>query len=97
MCNGSAPLRLDWKKEKTAELAKLQPKEVALMEETQAIIRRKGMHFRNNAVTCLMTNDFSENDVLSLRKTHQYESPLYWCHQLYFEDWDTSPVHIVGE
>ncbi|KAK4671865.1 hypothetical protein QC764_609410 [Podospora pseudoanserina] len=79
VCNGSAPLRLDWKKEKTAELAKLQPKEVALMEETQTIIRRK------------------ENDVLSLRKTHQYESPLYWCHQLYFEDWDTSPVHIVEE
>ncbi|KAK4171558.1 hypothetical protein QBC36DRAFT_339723 [Triangularia setosa] len=79
VCNGSAPLRLDWKKEKTGELAKLQPEEVALMEKTQAIIRRK------------------ENDVLSLRQTHQYERPLYWCHQLYFEDWDTSPVHIVEE
>ncbi|KAK0665620.1 hypothetical protein QBC41DRAFT_327580 [Cercophora samala] len=79
VCNGSVPLRLDWKKEKTAQLAKLQPSEVALMEETQAIIRRK------------------EKDVLRLRKTHQYESPLYWCHQLYFEDWDNSPVHIVEE
>ncbi|KAK0744840.1 hypothetical protein B0T21DRAFT_358540 [Apiosordaria backusii] len=79
VCNGAAPLRLDWKKEKTVELAKLQPDEVALMEKTQAIIRRK------------------QNDVLSLRKTHQYERPLYWCHQLYFEEWDTSPVHIVEE
>ncbi|KAK4199998.1 hypothetical protein QBC40DRAFT_280934 [Triangularia verruculosa] len=79
VCNGSAPLKLNWKKEKTAELAKLQPDEVALMEETQAIIRQ------------------NENKVLSLRNTHQYEKPLYWCHQLYFENWDTSPVHIVEE
>ncbi|KXX78005.1 hypothetical protein MMYC01_201721 [Madurella mycetomatis] len=36
-----------------------------------------------------------ETEVLNLRETHQYEKSLYWCGQLFFENWDASPVHVV--
>ena len=39
----------------------------------------------------------AEKDVLSLRTSHQYERPLYWAGQLFYEDFDTSPVHVVEE
>ncbi|KAK3294535.1 uncharacterized protein B0H64DRAFT_400950 [Chaetomium fimeti] len=38
-----------------------------------------------------------ESDVLSLRKTHKYEKTLYWAGQLFTENFDTSPVHVVEE
>ncbi|KAK4183081.1 hypothetical protein QBC35DRAFT_508751 [Podospora australis] len=79
VCNGSAPLRLDWRDSKTNEMAQLKPPEVEFMKKTQSIIRAR------------------EKDVVSLRKTRRYEQTLYWCHQLYFEDWDRSPVHVIDE
>ncbi|KAJ4300110.1 hypothetical protein N0V88_002779 [Collariella sp. IMI 366227] len=36
-----------------------------------------------------------QNDVRSLRGTHLYESTLYWSGQMYFGDFDTSPVRVV--
>ncbi|KAK0636571.1 hypothetical protein B0T17DRAFT_482151 [Bombardia bombarda] len=37
----------------------------------------------------------TENDVLSLRTSHQYGRCLYWCHQLFFDNWDSSfPVQV---
>lgn len=39
----------------------------------------------------------TENDVRSLRGTYNYEYPLYWSGQLFFEDFDTSPVCVVEE
>lgn len=32
-----------------------------------------------------------------LRLEHQYERKLYWCHQLFLENWDTGPPHIMPE
>ncbi|GAB1319223.1 Zn(2)-C6 fungal-type domain-containing protein [Madurella fahalii] len=77
MCNGSAPLRLDWTSPKTAAMARLEPSQVAFMIKTKSMIADR------------------ETDVLNLRKTHQYGKNLYWGGQLFFENWDTSPVHVV--
>ncbi|KAK3318158.1 hypothetical protein B0H66DRAFT_477050 [Apodospora peruviana] len=38
-----------------------------------------------------------QNDAFVLRRKHKYESPLYWCYQLYSEDWDKSPAHVIEE
>ncbi|KAL2143606.1 hypothetical protein VTI28DRAFT_10191 [Corynascus sepedonium] len=41
ICNGSAPLRLDWKSPKVASMAKLDSAQVAFMQRTQALIASK--------------------------------------------------------
>ncbi|KAL2267134.1 hypothetical protein VTJ83DRAFT_4411 [Remersonia thermophila] len=79
VCNGSAPLRLDWTSPKVAAMAKLDQEQVEFMKRTQAMVARR------------------EQQVLRLRTTHQYESTLYWCGQLFTETFDTSPVHVVEE
>ncbi|KAK4152150.1 hypothetical protein C8A00DRAFT_44744 [Chaetomidium leptoderma] len=79
ICNGSAPLRLDWTSPKVAAMAKLNGDQVKFMQRTQAMIAAR------------------ENDVLRLRAAHKYERPLYWAGQLFTEDFDTSPVHVVEE
>jgi len=42
VCNGAAPLRLDWSSPKAAALAKLDPYQVRFMQETQAIVAQRG-------------------------------------------------------
>ncbi|KAK3688256.1 hypothetical protein B0T22DRAFT_376723 [Podospora appendiculata] len=77
VCNGSAPLRLDWRSPAASVMAKLDANQVAFMRRTQTMIQAR------------------EPDVLSLVRTHQYEKPLYWCHQLFFDKWDSSPAQVV--
>jgi len=79
LCNGSAPLNMDWTSPSLAAMAKLEPSQVELMQKTQAMIRAR------------------ESDVLRLRNSHKYEKTLYWAGQLYTENFDTSPVHVVEE
>lgn len=42
-----------------------------------------------------IANRDTETDILEIRKADQYEAALYWGSQLFFENWDTSPVHVV--
>lgn len=42
VCNGSAPLRLDWTSPKVASMAKLEPDQVQFMKRTQAMIALRG-------------------------------------------------------
>lgn len=42
-CNGSAPLMIDWTKEESARIAKLDAEEVKYMVRTQTKIRKRGM------------------------------------------------------
>ncbi|KAK3390097.1 hypothetical protein B0H63DRAFT_391292 [Podospora didyma] len=58
VCNGSAPLKLDWKLPTTISMAKLEPEQVAFMERTQEIIRERENNIRslqatNNYERCL--------------------------------------------
>ena len=41
-----------------------------------------------------MANAKLENEVVSLRTNHRYESTLYWCHQLFYENWDSTQIQI---
>jgi len=77
VCNGSAPLRLNWDSPTAATMARLEPKQVQFMRQTQAMIQTR------------------EQDVLRLRKAHAYGADLYWCHQLFFENWDSSYPIVV--
>lgn len=43
LCNGSAPLNMDWKSPSLAAMAKLEPSQVELMQKTQSMIRARGM------------------------------------------------------
>ena len=42
VCNGSAPLRLEWKNSKATKLANLKPHEIQFMNETQRAIQKRG-------------------------------------------------------
>ncbi|KAG7287574.1 hypothetical protein NEMBOFW57_007086 [Staphylotrichum longicolle] len=79
VCNGSAPLRLDWSSPKVAAMAKLDQQQVQFMKRTQAMIASR------------------EEEVLNLRATHKYGKTLHWAGQLFYGDFDTSPVHVVEE
>ncbi|KAK0721967.1 hypothetical protein B0T26DRAFT_643248 [Lasiosphaeria miniovina] len=47
VCNGSAPLRLNWKLPTTCAMANLEPDQVAFMETTQAAIRSRENDLRH--------------------------------------------------
>ncbi|KAK4169918.1 hypothetical protein QBC43DRAFT_306835 [Cladorrhinum sp. PSN259] len=79
VCNGSVPLKCDWKSAKTIEMARLDGDQVEFMKKTQVMIRQR------------------ENDVRALRGSRKFESSLYWCHQLFFEDWDKSANNSIEE
>ncbi|KAK4251374.1 hypothetical protein C7999DRAFT_10852, partial [Corynascus novoguineensis] len=55
ICNGSAPLRLDWKSPKVASMAKLDSAQVAFMQRTQALIASKGKLFRYSPAILICT------------------------------------------
>jgi hypothetical protein len=39
-----------------------------------------------------------EASLRDLRERNQYEKPLYWCHQLFFPEWDAGgPLQILDE
>jgi hypothetical protein len=38
-----------------------------------------------------------ENVMAELRSKHRYETDLYWSHQLFLENWDSGPPHIMEE
>ncbi|OCL15204.1 hypothetical protein AOQ84DRAFT_384184 [Glonium stellatum] len=44
----------------------------------------------------LLTKDVIKmrDEVESLRANHKYERTLYWCHQLFYQEWDCSPIKI---
>jgi hypothetical protein len=42
VCNGSVPLKLDWKSPKTVAMAKLDPNQVEFMKKTQTMIAARG-------------------------------------------------------
>ncbi|KAK4238564.1 hypothetical protein C8A03DRAFT_15005, partial [Achaetomium macrosporum] len=42
VCNGSAPLRLDWTSPKVASMARLEPDQVEFLQRTQAMIAARG-------------------------------------------------------
>lgn len=35
-----------------------------------------------------------QKSVVCLKSEHKYESLLYWCHQLFYQDWEPFQVHI---
>jgi len=39
----------------------------------------------------------TETGVVRLRAQHEYEKPLYWCGQLFTENWDNSPAQVVAD
>jgi len=77
VCNGSAPLHMDWRDPTISATAKLDVEQVNFMEGIIAKISK------------------SEEFVLGLRLKNQYESALYWCHQLFFPDWEPPSPHIA--
>jgi hypothetical protein len=42
-----------------------------------------------------VANSDAEADIANLRKTNDYGKPMYWGGQLFFENWDASPAHVV--
>ncbi|KAM7182950.1 hypothetical protein V8F20_012786 [Naviculisporaceae sp. PSN 640] len=79
VCNGSAPLNMDWTTPQAVKMANLEEWQRRFMIATQSTVSAK------------------KNDLLVLRKRHKYEDPLYWCHQLFSEEWDKSPAHVIEE
>ncbi|KAK0627475.1 hypothetical protein B0T14DRAFT_136514 [Immersiella caudata] len=77
VCNGSAPLALDWDSPSAQAMSKLDSDQIAFMKETQALIKAR------------------DNDIISLRTTHNYGSPLYWSSQLFTREWDDSPARVI--
>lgn len=45
----------------------------------------------------LMAAPVTDAALRALRDENRYAESLYWCHQMFFHDWDTSPIHIVPE
>ncbi|KAK4210478.1 hypothetical protein QBC37DRAFT_30916 [Rhypophila decipiens] len=79
VCNGTAPLKMDWSTPEAAKIARLNKAQVDFLTTTQKMVSAKG------------------NDILVLRQKHKYEGPLYWSHQLFVDDWDKSPAHVIEE
>jgi hypothetical protein len=40
------------------------------------------------------TNTEPEPELLALRSGHHYEEDMYWCHQLFFDDWQPGMGYI---
>ncbi|EON96084.1 hypothetical protein UCRPA7_8443 [Phaeoacremonium minimum UCRPA7] len=38
-----------------------------------------------------------ETELLQLREKHKYESDLYWCQQMFFDNWDSGSPNIEDE
>ncbi|KAK3398307.1 hypothetical protein B0T20DRAFT_352825 [Sordaria brevicollis] len=75
-CNGSVPLRLNWKGSGVSSMAKIGPEEVEFMQRIQKAFKQREHEFR------------------ALSSQHAYETHGHWYHQLFIEDWDTSPVNV---
>lgn len=75
-CNGSVPLRLNWKASHVSSMAELGSQEVDFMQRIQTAFKQREHEFR------------------SLSSKHEYETHGHWYHQLFIEDWDTSPVDV---
>jgi hypothetical protein len=39
----------------------------------------------------------TETQLPELKEKHQYESELYWCSQMFFDDWNSGVPHIEEE
>ncbi|KAK1783101.1 hypothetical protein QBC45DRAFT_154220 [Copromyces sp. CBS 386.78] len=98
-CNGSVPLGLDWKASHVSSMAKLGPKEVEFMQRIQNAFKERGAfeiaqflcYFE---IRCPLTSPATEQDLRNLPAKHEYEAHGHWYHQLFIENWDTSPVDV---
>lgn len=70
------------------------------MEETKEKIIRNGtknIPLRSSCSYAHLEDHRTEDISTMLRLEHQYERKLYWCHQLFLENWDTGTPHIMPE
>ena len=38
-----------------------------------------------------------EDHLVELRRKNKYEADLYWCHQMFFDNWDSGSPRIEDE
>ena len=58
---------------------------------SMAVLDRDQMRFMTQLQDMIRRK---EKYVLSLRAKREYESELYWCHQLFFEKWEWEKPRI---
>lgn len=98
-CNGSVPLRLNWKGSGVSSMAKIGPQEVEFMQRIQKAFKQRGAFKITRCIWYLklkysLTLSVIENEFRDLSSNHEYETHGHWYHQLFIEDWDTSPVDV---
>jgi hypothetical protein len=77
----AAPLQLDWKKEDAADMAHLDSEQASFMS---SVLSKMGEKKRRDSLR-------------KIKAKHQYEEPLYFCHQLFEEKWEPGKIFIHDE
>jgi hypothetical protein len=77
--NNSVPLQLDWRESKIAADAKLDSDQVEFMGSVLSKIEKRKQ----------------DGTIRKMKAMHQYEEPLYFCHQLFEQKWDAGKNGIV--
>jgi len=74
------------------------------MKNTQGVVYSRGMLFSFviDSANLFMGHfadffhdPYTEKEFRDLRASNRYEAPMYWVHQLFFEDWDSSPPEVI--
>lgn len=74
VANAATPLQLDWKNKGVAAAANLDEDQAAFMVN----------------VLAKMTEQKKDGSARRMKIRHQYEEPLYFCHQLFEEKWEAA-------